>query len=76
MIESIMDHIAYTLDVDPLELRLLNMDKENQGKLLYFISEFKNWAEVDARKQLIADFNKVCFDDSFCIILNLPFVEK
>lgn len=58
MIESIMDHIAYTLDLDPLELRIINMDKENQSKLLYFVSEFKNWAKLDERKKEIAEFNQ------------------
>lgn len=59
MIESLMDHIAYSVNKDPLEVRVINMDETKEAKMLSFIDELKQWAEIDKRKKQIAEFNKV-----------------
>lgn len=59
MIESLMEHIAYSINKDPLEIRLMNIDQTKEDKLLSFIDEIKMWAEIDKRKKEIAEFNKV-----------------
>lgn len=59
MIESIMEHIAYTLNLDPLEVRINNIDKVKQEKLSEFINQMRKWASIDERKLEIAEYNKV-----------------
>lgn len=59
MIESIMEHIAYSINMDPLEVRLNNIDKVKQEKLIEFINQIRKCADIDQRKKEIADHNKV-----------------
>lgn len=58
MIECIMEHIAYSLNMDPLELRVNNIDKVKQEKMLTFINQMRKWAEIDQRKAEITQHNK------------------
>ncbi|XP_063928230.1 uncharacterized protein LOC135141244 [Zophobas morio] len=55
-IESIIEHIAISLNVDPIELRLRNLRTDTP--LAKYVNELRTWANVDTRKQEITDFNK------------------
>ncbi|XP_026467613.1 indole-3-acetaldehyde oxidase-like [Ctenocephalides felis] len=57
MIENIMEHIAYVLGLEPLEVRLENM-RENDNLLLEIIDEFRKKTDYDHRKTEINKFNK------------------
>lgn len=59
MIESMMEHIAYAVNMDPLEVRLNNIDKTKQEKLIGFISQMRKWADIDQRKKEVEEHNKV-----------------
>lgn len=59
MMETIMDHIAYTIDKNPLEVRIANIDPNKRQKLLYFINDHRKWADIEKRKEAIGDFNAV-----------------
>lgn len=60
MIEAIMEHAAFEIDMDPLEFKLANMQK-NHKHLLKHIDELRKWADIDKRKSVIAEFNMVIF---------------
>lgn len=53
-----MDYIAHTINKDPLEVRLLNMNSEKTKYLKEYISELESWADINARKKEIVTFNK------------------
>ncbi|KAL3275092.1 hypothetical protein HHI36_019863 [Cryptolaemus montrouzieri] len=55
-IESIMDHISYELNMDPLDVRMNNITK--QKKLIDYLGDLKEWADIDERKRNIVNFNK------------------
>ncbi|KAJ3639855.1 hypothetical protein Zmor_003190 [Zophobas morio] len=55
-LESIMDHIAYTINADPLQVRLLNLS--DRTPVARYFSELKTWADIDNRKSAILTFNK------------------
>lgn len=52
-----MDHIAYTINADPLQVRLLNLS--DRTPVARYFSELKTWADIDNRKSAILTFNKV-----------------
>lgn len=52
-----MDHISYTLNIDPLELRLSNISSDSV--ILKYITDIKTWADIDARKKEVTSFNKL-----------------
>lgn len=54
-----MDHIAYTIGKDPLEVRLANIDKQKEIEITDYINDVMKWADVDSRKKDVANFNKV-----------------
>ncbi|XP_044766834.1 xanthine dehydrogenase/oxidase-like [Coccinella septempunctata] len=56
VIESIMDQMAYETNIDPLDVRLNNIP--SGSKLIDYIADLKEWADIDKRKQEIAAFNK------------------
>ncbi|XP_060520176.1 xanthine dehydrogenase-like [Cylas formicarius] len=56
-IESIMDHIALQLNLDPLDVRLANLDAQNNPIIVQFLNDVRNRDNVDARKREIAKFN-------------------
>ncbi|CAH0550009.1 unnamed protein product [Brassicogethes aeneus] len=56
-IETIMDHIAYTLSLDPLEVRMVNVNKLSHSKLFNYISDLKSWVDIDKIKKSNAEFN-------------------
>lgn len=60
-IESIMEHIAYTLNMDPMDVKNNNMNTSLYPKLPEFWSTMKNWGEIDKRKAACKAFNAVSF---------------
>lgn len=58
MIESILEHAAIETNMDPLQLRFINMTKKHE-QLLEHIKELKIWADIDKRKLEINKFNMV-----------------
>uniref|UniRef100_A0A182M7K2 Aldehyde oxidase/xanthine dehydrogenase a/b hammerhead domain-containing protein n=1 Tax=Anopheles culicifacies TaxID=139723 RepID=A0A182M7K2_9DIPT len=55
MIESIIEHIAFVTERDPLEVRLLNMPTDSQMRSL--LQTFRADTEYDRRRQDIEQFN-------------------
>lgn len=60
--ESIMEHIAAELDLDPVQVRLENLSQTTPDVEKY-MKELIEWAEVDKRKKEVEDFNKVLLTD-------------
>lgn len=58
-IESVMDEIAYTLNLNPLDVRLANLDAEKYPKLKQFINEMKTENKLDQRMEDVQAYNKV-----------------
>lgn len=56
-IESLMDQMAYELNLDSMDVRLNNIPQGS--KLIDYLGDLKEWANIDERKQEIATFNKV-----------------
>ncbi|KAF4522205.1 hypothetical protein B566_EDAN007356 [Ephemera danica] len=56
LIEEIMERIAATLKLDPLQVRLENMDKKD-NPLPQMIEELKTKADYDKRLKAVNDFN-------------------
>ncbi|XP_039453634.1 uncharacterized protein LOC120432483 [Culex pipiens pallens] len=56
MIENIMEHIAQAVGRDPLEVRLLNISKEN--KMYTLLPQFRKDVDFDVRRQAIDVFNR------------------
>lgn len=56
LIESIMDHMAYELNMDPLDVRINNIDESD--KLRDYIADIMEWADINKRKREIEKFNK------------------
>ncbi|KAL1517488.1 hypothetical protein ABEB36_001248 [Hypothenemus hampei] len=57
-IESLMDDIAYSLNLNPLDVRLGNLDKDKHPKLVEFIQEMKTREKFDERWLEVEQFNK------------------
>ena len=60
-IETVMDHLAHDLGLDPLELRMINMigaDKDHPIRDI--VAKLKTSSNFDARREEITAFNKVC----------------
>ncbi|PZC82144.1 hypothetical protein B5X24_HaOG210952 [Helicoverpa armigera] len=57
MIEYMMEKIAFTLKQDPIEVRLLNMDLED-NPIPEMITQIKKDADYDDRCQEVEEFNK------------------
>ncbi|XP_046360643.2 xanthine dehydrogenase-like [Haliotis rufescens] len=68
MMETMMDHAAKVLDMDPLMFRKLNLFNKGQttvdGRVLKYcnikaiVAQLEAWADVKARKQQVATFNQ------------------
>ncbi|GLV36468.1 Aldehyde oxidase 3 [Carabus blaptoides fortunei] len=56
MIESVMDHIAYTLNKDPTEVRLANVQPGNDT-MSETVKEILAISEYDQRKNAVEDYN-------------------
>ncbi|XP_049801265.1 uncharacterized protein LOC126236198 isoform X3 [Schistocerca nitens] len=57
MVETIMEHIANDLKMDPLEIRLANLRKDDDT-LVGIINDLKSSAQYDERKKAAETFNK------------------
>lgn len=57
MIENIMEHIATEVEMDPLEVKLINMTQEN-NPLPELITEFKKTTDYDKRAESVKQFNQ------------------
>ncbi|XP_050092185.1 xanthine dehydrogenase/oxidase-like [Anopheles aquasalis] len=55
MIETIMEHIAWETGVDPMDVRLLNMQESNELRQL--LPEFRQDVGYDQRRKSVDDFN-------------------
>ncbi|XP_058461613.1 uncharacterized protein LOC131436745 [Malaya genurostris] len=55
MIENIMEHIAHETGLDPFEVRMANMAKDN--KMLQLMPQFRQDVKYDERKRAIDEFN-------------------
>ncbi|KAF2885005.1 hypothetical protein ILUMI_21179 [Ignelater luminosus] len=55
--EVIMQHIAFTTNLDPIQIRRENL-KENQADLTKHLDDLIQWADIEKRKQEIEEFNK------------------
>ncbi|XP_058831229.1 uncharacterized protein LOC131689891 [Topomyia yanbarensis] len=55
MIETIMEHIAHETGIDPLEVRMVNMTKDN--KMQQLMPQFRRDVQFDERKRVIDEFN-------------------
>ncbi|PZC82143.1 hypothetical protein B5X24_HaOG210951 [Helicoverpa armigera] len=58
MIELIMERIAFSLKLDPIEVRLLNMVGTENNPIPELINQLKIDAKYDDRKKEIEEFNK------------------
>ncbi|XP_050301532.1 xanthine dehydrogenase/oxidase-like [Anthonomus grandis grandis] len=56
-IESIMDHIAYTLNMDPLDVRIANLDTKKYSKVSQFINEMKTKDNLMQRIEDVKKYN-------------------
>lgn len=57
MSEQILEHIAFEMGLDPLEVRMKNLDQ--QYPLESMIKNLKEKSEYDTRKTATEEFNKV-----------------
>lgn len=57
-IECIMDHIAHSLNVDPLDVRKANLDARNNSRIVKFLDDLKQTDNIEKRKADIKTFNE------------------
>ncbi|KAJ8949770.1 hypothetical protein NQ318_018999 [Aromia moschata] len=57
-IESIMEHIAYSIGVDASDVKMANINGTKHPKILEFWKEMQTKADIKARKQSIELYNK------------------
>lgn len=58
MIENVMERIAYNLGKDPIQVRMLNMNKEEENPIPDMIEQLKKDSNYDERMPDIQKFNK------------------
>uniref|UniRef100_A0A182M2C9 Indole-3-acetaldehyde oxidase n=1 Tax=Anopheles culicifacies TaxID=139723 RepID=A0A182M2C9_9DIPT len=56
MVENIMEHIAHRTGLDPVDVRMANISREN--KMHSLLPRFRRQVEYDERKRLIEQFNE------------------
>ncbi|CAG9839731.1 unnamed protein product [Diabrotica balteata] len=57
LVESIMENTAMEIGMDALEFKIKNIEKTDP-KILEYLLELKQWADIDKRKEEIERFNK------------------
>ncbi|XP_046968170.1 aldehyde oxidase 1-like [Vanessa cardui] len=57
MAENIMERIAYELNLDPLEVRLSNLDREKHSSIQEMLDTLKSESQYDERKVAVDKFN-------------------
>lgn len=58
MAEILMERIAYELDLDPLEVRLANVDTVNHSDIIKMTETLKGYTQYEERKAAVETFNK------------------
>lgn len=58
-IESIMEHIAYTVNMDAMQVRMNNLNATKYPKIVEFWSTMQSWGEIDKRIAECRSFNEV-----------------
>nr|XP_023021560.1 indole-3-acetaldehyde oxidase-like [Leptinotarsa decemlineata] len=56
-IESIMEHIARELNLDPTVVKLANTDQSKYSKILTYWNDMNTWADIENRKKAIKSYN-------------------
>ncbi|KAJ8719329.1 hypothetical protein PYW08_011504 [Mythimna loreyi] len=56
-IENIMERISYEVSLDPLTVRLNNINKSKYGEIVEFIEDLKSSSEYVSRKAAVDSFN-------------------
>lgn len=59
MVEVMMDHIATYLNKSPLDVRLANMDPDQNAKTIQYINQMKKWSDFESTVNKIEQYNKV-----------------
>lgn len=67
MIESVMDHIAYELNKDPIQVRLANVESSNDT-MPQIVKEMKSISEYEERKKAVEDFNSVSYFSDYAFV--------
>ncbi|KAJ8952857.1 hypothetical protein NQ314_007463 [Rhamnusium bicolor] len=57
-IESIMEHIASSLNLEASDVKLANINKEKYPKILQFWEDMQTWGDVVTRKNQIKTYNE------------------
>lgn len=58
MAEILLERIAYELDLDPLEVRLVNVDTEKHSDIIKMTETLKGYTQYTERKAAVETFNK------------------
>ncbi|KAJ8952858.1 hypothetical protein NQ314_007464 [Rhamnusium bicolor] len=76
-IESIMEHIATTINVDAADVKLANMDP-GYPKIEEFWSDLQTWGDIAARKADIKAYNqvKICLDYLRKVKISVKFISQ
>lgn len=57
-IENIFERLSYELGLDPIQVRLANMDP-NRSRIKDYLTDLQKWADIDNRQKSVEEFNKV-----------------
>ncbi|XP_075976856.1 uncharacterized protein LOC142977054 [Anticarsia gemmatalis] len=57
MSENIMERIAYEMNLDPVSVRLANLDNKNHGAIIGMIEKLRKTADYTTRKLEVDEFN-------------------
>lgn len=58
-IDSIMEHIAYSINMDTADVKRANIDATKHPKVAKFWDEMQTWGDITERKKNIQTFNAV-----------------
>lgn len=58
MIESVMEHIAYTVNKDPIDVKLANLEPSEET-MPSLVKDMITWSEYEQRKKAVEEFNSV-----------------
>lgn len=54
-----MEHIAYAINMDAVDVKGVNIDTNKYPKIMKFWNEMHTWGDITKRKQSIKAFNTV-----------------
>lgn len=58
-IESIMEHISYVVNMDPMDVRINNLRSEFRQTIPEFWKTMQSWGEIAKRREECKTFNEV-----------------